>query len=85
MLPWKTGRRFVKLKTLAKCNEWKQQHPSAKTTVSMEFTHTERSLHQLMFDDCNYEKLGETGGSPPPPLSDNGNAKPLVTVNVRRA
>lgn len=36
VLPWKTGRRFVKLKTLAKCNEWKQQHPSAKTTVSID-------------------------------------------------
>lgn len=33
---------------------------SAKTTVSMAVTHTERRLHQMMFDDRDYERTPST-------------------------
>ena len=33
---------------------------SAKTTVSMAVTHTERRLHQMMFDDRDYERNPST-------------------------
>ena len=44
----------------------------AKTAVSVGATHTERRLHQMMFDDRDYERSGE----------DDGNVchRPKVTV-----
>ncbi|XP_078430085.1 ACT domain repeat 4 isoform X2 [Wolffia australiana] len=34
---------------------------AARTAVSLGATHTERRLHQMMFDDRDYERLGEDG------------------------
>ncbi|XP_044487332.1 ACT domain-containing protein ACR8-like [Mangifera indica] len=44
---------------------------SAKTTVSMEVTHTERRLHQMMFADRDYERK---------PIFSRCTNYPLVTV-----
>ena len=47
----------------------------------MGFIRMERRLHQLVFVDCNYKKMGRTRGKLPPCLSDNGNSKPFMIVN----
>ncbi|XP_042463384.1 ACT domain-containing protein ACR4-like isoform X1 [Zingiber officinale] len=49
--------RLSKIKQLL-CNVLKgnDRHRRAKTAVSMGITHKERRLHQLMFDDRDYEK-----------------------------
>lgn len=45
---------------------------SAKTSVSMAVTHTERRLHQMMFADRDYERK--------PILKSNADSSPAVTV-----
>ncbi|OVA07704.1 ACT domain [Macleaya cordata] len=44
---------------------------SAKTTVSMAVTHTERRLHQMMFADRDYERK---------PINQTSTVSPIVTV-----
>ncbi|WOK92292.1 ACT domain-containing protein ACR4-like [Canna indica] len=48
------------------------RHRGAKTAVSRGITHTERRLHQMMFDDRDYERSDDDGG--------NEHYRPKVTV-----
>ncbi|XP_039059870.1 ACT domain-containing protein ACR4-like [Hibiscus syriacus] len=52
--------RLSRIKTLL-CNVLKGSNKSslAKTVVSHSVTHTDRRLHQMMFDDRDYELIGE--------------------------
>ncbi|KAK9266281.1 hypothetical protein L1049_001802 [Liquidambar formosana] len=45
------------------CNVIKSGNKSgeAKTVVAQRITHTERRLHQMMFADCDYERLDDDG------------------------
>ncbi|XP_074589973.1 ACT domain-containing protein ACR4-like [Curcuma longa] len=65
--------RLSKIKQLL-CNVLKgnDRRRRAKTAVSMGITHKERRLHQLMFDDRDYEKSGED--------DEKEHCRPKVTV-----
>ncbi|KAL0430019.1 UNVERIFIED_CONTAM: ACT domain-containing protein ACR4 [Sesamum radiatum] len=56
------------------CNVLKGSNKSreAKTVVSLGATHTERRLHQMMFDDRDYERMGD----------DSADEKERPNVNV---
>lgn len=56
------------------CNVLKGSNKSreAKTVVSLGATHTERRLHQMMFDDRDYERMGD----------DSSDEKERPNVNV---
>ncbi|KAL6570964.1 ACT domain-containing protein acr4 [Orobanche gracilis] len=58
------------------CNVLKGSNKSrdAKTSVACEVTHTERRLHQMMFDDRDYERVGGDG--------DDDGEKERPNVNV---
>ncbi|KAG6511001.1 hypothetical protein ZIOFF_029050 [Zingiber officinale] len=65
--------RLSKIKQLL-CNvlNGNNRHRRAKTAVSMGITHKERRLHQMMFDDRDYEKSDED--------NENEHCRPKVTV-----
>ncbi|KAG6514722.1 ACT domain-containing protein ACR4-like [Zingiber officinale] len=65
--------RLSKIKQLL-CNvlNGNNSHRRAKTAVSMGITHKERRLHQMMFDDRDYEKSDED--------NENEHCRPKVTV-----
>ncbi|KAK9716474.1 hypothetical protein RND81_06G236000 [Saponaria officinalis] len=58
---------------------------SAKTTVSMAVTHTERRLHQMMFDDRDYERTPSTSSvkDAPEVLVQNWNERGYSVVNAQ--
>nr|CAD1832333.1 unnamed protein product [Ananas comosus var. bracteatus] len=65
--------RLSKIKELL-CNVLRGNNKGrvAKTTVSTGATHTERRLHQMMFDDRDYQRSDED--------ADSGSQRPKVTV-----
>lgn len=58
---------------------------SAKTTVSMAFTHTERRLHQMMFADRDYERkpILQLSGDCPVVTVQNWTERGYSVVNVQ--
>lgn len=56
---------------------------SAKTTVSMTVTHTERRLHQMMFDDRDYERTPSTSYDAPDVSVQNWNERGYSVVNIQ--
>lgn len=65
--------RLSKIKELL-CNVLRGNNKGrvAKTTVSTGATHTERRLHQMMFDDRDYQRSDED--------AESGSQRPKVTV-----
>nr|CAD1820138.1 unnamed protein product [Ananas comosus var. bracteatus] len=56
--PIKDPARLSTIKRLLKnVLEGDSESEAAKTSVSMDLTHTERRLHQMMFDDRDYERV----------------------------
>ncbi|KAJ4951284.1 hypothetical protein NE237_028116 [Protea cynaroides] len=58
---------------------------SAKTAVSMDLTHTERRLHQMMFADRDYERKSALGSTlnPPTVTVQNWAERGYSVVNVQ--
>ncbi|GMJ10948.1 ACT domain repeat 8 [Hibiscus trionum] len=58
---------------------------SAKTSVSMALTHTERRLHQMMFADCDYERkhVLQCGVDSPVVNVQNWTERGYLVVNVQ--
>lgn len=65
--------RLLKIKELL-CNVLRGNNKGrvAKTTVATGATHTERRLHQMMFDDRDYQRSDED--------TESGSQRPKVTV-----
>lgn len=68
------------------CNVLKGSNKSreAKTVVSHGATHTERRLHQMMFNDRDYERMDDDSSSERPSVNvDNWNDKDYSVVTIR--